>query len=88
MADVQEDGNGNIALKRYTTIPKLVKMGDGTSYSFTVHANICLCWVQTKHAPQILAILHHCNCGNSNGSPEFRYANESDVRRWTNRGGS
>jgi len=81
----EKDGNGNVALKHYNTNPKTIKIGS-IVYSFVPHANICLAWVQEGHVDQVLAIKHKCGCA-SGGGFEFRYANESDVRRWTNRGG-
>lgn len=89
MAEIlmQKDGNGNVALKRYTTIPKVVKIKD-VSYVFRVQANICMAWVREEHVAQIMAMMHNCHCGGGSNLPEFRYANESDVRRWTNKGGA
>lgn len=86
MADIQKNANGEIAIAYYQPVQKLIRMGDGTQYVFMTHANICLAWVQEKHTGQLLAQKKKC-CGGG-GGPMFRYANESDVRRWTNRGGA
>jgi hypothetical protein len=76
--------DGWIALKRYQTINKIIKVG-GEEYLFHTRANICLSWVRPEHVGQVLGITRMC-CG-GNKKPQFRYANEADVRRWTVGGG-
>jgi hypothetical protein len=75
---------GWVALKRFQTINKVVEVG-GESYLFFTKANICLAWVRPEHVEAVLNIKREC-CGGSR-KPMFRYANESDVRRWTAGGG-
>ena len=76
--------DGWIALKRYQTINKLVTVGD-EDYLFFTKANICLAWVRPEHVGAVLNIKKIC-CG-GNKRPQFRYANETDVRRWSQGGG-
>lgn len=82
---MEKDANGNIALVYYQPTQRLVRMGDRTEYVFVTQANICLCWVQEKHVAAFFAMKRHC-CGGE-GKTMFRYASETEVRRWTNRGG-
>lgn len=76
--------DGWIALKRFQTINKLVTVGD-TQYLFATRANICMAWIMPEHVDAILAIRRVCCSGSK--KPMFTYANENDVRRWTNGGG-
>ena len=78
--NVETNEDGWIALKRYQTINKLVTVG-GEGYMFITKYNICLAWVRPEHVGQVLAIKRVC-CG-GNKKPMFRYANETDVHRWT-----
>ena len=78
------DENGNIAIKYYQTIPKIVKVG-GSEYLFQVRANICMAWIPEEYGNIILAKTKVC-CG-GNKRKVFRLANENDVRRWTVGGG-
>ena len=80
---IQQDGK--VAIKYYQTIPHVVGVS-GVGYAFVVHANICLGWVNEEHANTVLSLTRQC-CGGSRKHTYF-YANESDVRRWTNRGGA
>ena len=72
------------AIAYYQTIPHVVKV-KGNEYAFVVKANICLAWVKNEDALAVLALTKVC-CG-GNKKTVYRYANESDVRRWTNGGG-
>lgn len=76
--------NGQVALKHYQTVPHTLKVGD-YEYAFVVRANICLCWIDDEDVNTVLALTKTCCGGNKNTI--YRYANESDVRRWTNGGG-
>jgi len=76
--------DGWVALKRFQTINKLVIVGD-EEYLFATRANICMAWIRPEHVDQVLAIRRVCCSGTK--KPMFTYANEDDVRRWTNGGG-
>jgi hypothetical protein len=76
--------DGWVALKQYQKINKVVEVG-GESYLFFTKANICLAWVRPEHVGVVLGIKKVC-CGGSK-KPMFLYANENDVRRWTQGGG-
>ncbi len=76
---------GQVALAYYQTIPHVVS-ANRHEYAFVVRANICLAWIDAADADTVLRITKNC-CGNHN-LPVYRYANESDVRRWTAGGGS
>jgi len=76
---------GEVALKYYLPTGKYISLSATIEYVFVAEANISLCWVKPEHVDRILAIKKTC-CGNTH-KPMFRYANETEVRRWTNRGG-
>jgi hypothetical protein len=50
MPETNEDGW--VALKRFQTIPKVVKVG-GMEYAFTCQNNVCMAWVQPEHVNQV-----------------------------------
>lgn len=76
--------DGNVAITYFQEVPQQVKIGD-TTYRFAVHANICMAWVKKEHVQAVLNITRTC-CGGNKRHP-YREANETQVRRWTNRGG-
>jgi hypothetical protein len=78
------NNEGFVALKRVRTINKIVNVG-GEEYFFNTRANICMAWIRPEHVDGVLSIRRTC-CGGSK-KPDFRHANEDDVRRWTNGGG-
>lgn len=77
--------DGKIAIAYYQTIPHVIKV-NGINYAFTVKANICMAWVDQENSDAVLRVVKDCCGGRKN--TVYRYANESDVRRWTNGGGS
>jgi hypothetical protein len=76
--------NGDVAIKYYQTMKQMLNIG-GNKYIFEIRANICMCWIAAQDVNKVLAITKTC-CGGNQHSV-FRYANDTDVRRWTNRGG-
>lgn len=62
----------------------LIGNPSGRQYVAITQANICLVWINPEDVDFILAKKDGC-CGGKRQS--FYLANESDVRRWTNRGG-
>lgn len=56
----------------------------GREYVAITQANICMAWIDPIDLDFIMAKKDGC-CGGKRQS--FSLANESDVRRWTNRGG-
>ena len=78
------NSDGYVALKRYTTINKIVTV-EGEQYAFITRANICMAWIKSDHVNAVLAIKKVC-CGGNKRS-QFRYANENDARRWSAGGG-
>lgn len=65
------------------------KTPSGKEYVFAIRANIALSWVDPRDVQHLLDRHIPCGCGNGSGRKySFIYANESDVRRWTNGGGS
>lgn len=78
---------GEVAIKYYQTVPHTVKVAGQEYYAFVVRANICLAWIRPEHVAMVLSIRRKKCCGNGAKPNEYRYANESDVRRWTNGGG-
>lgn len=76
--------DGKVAIAYYQTIPHVVQV-NGHEYFFDVRADICMAWILTDDSQSVLNVTKTC-CGN-NKRTVYRYANESDVRRWTNGGG-
>lgn len=76
---MQTNNHGQIALKHMKGGQRLVY---GTV--FIPRANISLAWVDPENVPQLLAVKGGC-CGGE--KPVIFYANENDVRQWTNGGG-
>lgn len=58
----------------------------GAEYVFSMQANISMCWVGAADVDCVLAVKGGC-CGQAKPGV-FVYANEDDVRRWTNGGGA
>lgn len=87
--EVQTNDAGQIALKYYQpsqVIAQNLPSGkDG--YVFIPRANISLAWIDPQDVANLLDRRGGCNCGGSQKQRAFEYANESDVRRWTNGGG-
>ena len=80
------DASGNIAFRWYQPGNYSVPTGDPKRpLMFHTWANISLCWVQPDLEQKAIAHTAGC-CGRRQRAAH--YANESDVRRWTNRGGS
>lgn len=80
--------DGMVAMKYARKQRALVSCGKGDSkrqYIFTTQANITLAWVEEEHVPCALAVRGGC-CGQRKPGV-IKYANEDDVRRWTNGGG-
>lgn len=77
---------GQVALKYHQSVQKYIRLGDGSEYVFGVRANISMAWVEPEHVDIILKI-KRSDCSSCGNKPVFRYANETDVRRWTNGGG-
>ena len=77
--------NNQIAIKYFQTIPHAIRVRD-YDYAFIVRANICMAWINSEHVDTVLAMKRRKCCGNGGGA-EYRYANESDVRRWICGGG-
>jgi hypothetical protein len=79
-----QDENGNVAMRYYQTIRVLTKCGP-TEYIFDTQANICMAWINPADVSCILGKRGGC-CGQKRPGV-FSYANSSNVRQWTNRGG-
>lgn len=78
---------GQIALKHHQPGRVLVPNNpSGKDWVFITEANICMAWVDPIDVPRILELKANPCCG-EHRKKLFTYANESDVRRWTNKGG-
>lgn len=87
MSDPITNDAGQVALKYYQPAQVLAqKTPTGAGYAFAVRAGISMSWVNPDDAPNLLQRKAGCNCGGKKRQAFF-YANESDVRRWTNGGG-
>jgi hypothetical protein len=85
LTDAQINEKGEIAVKYRQ--PGNVFLGgnpSGCEYVAVTQANICMAWVDPIDVDFILSKKDGC-CGGKRQS--FFLANESDVRRWTNKGG-
>jgi hypothetical protein len=83
--EVQTNAAGDIAVK-YRQPGNVLLQGNpsGREYVAVTQANISLAWIDPTDVDFILAKKDGC-CGGKRQS--FYLANESDVRRWTNKGG-
>lgn len=87
MADAQINAAGEVALKYYQPAQVLAQnTPSGKGYSFAVRASISMSWVDPGDVDNLLGRKAGCNCGGKRRQAFF-YANEDDVRRWTNGGG-
>ena len=77
---MQENVNGQIAVRRYRQNRKRVIISDKRLYHFIPKNNICMAWVDPEDLQAILNIKYKC-CGNSS-KQEFFIASETDVRRY------
>lgn len=75
---------GQVAMKYRRQRPLLLKCGK-KQYVFVVRANIPLAWIDEEDIPCAQAKRGGC-CGQRKPGVII-FANESDVRRWTNGGG-
>lgn len=76
---------GQIALRYKKQKPALVSC-NGESYYFDVRASISISWVDEENVECLLGLKEGCSCG-SGKKNNIIYADETHVRRWTNRGG-
>lgn len=77
---------GQVAMKYRKQRPITVNCKNPAySYIFTVRANIPMAWIDPVHVPCMSTVKYGC-CGNRKPGGVI-FANEDDVRRWTNGGG-
>lgn len=79
---------GQIAMKYKRKVPLHVRCGghpNYITYIFIIRANIPMAWVNPEHLPCMANVTYSCCSGQKRGGAIF--ANEDDVRRWTNGGG-
>lgn len=83
--EAQVNEQGQIAVK-YRQPGQVLISGcpSGNEYVAVTQANICLAWIEPEDVDFVLAKKGGC-CGKKQQA--FHLANESDVRRWTNKGG-
>lgn len=77
--------NGKVAMKLLRKQRILVRCSNG-EYVFSMRANIALAWVDEQDVPCCMNVKRNC-CGPGRKKSLITFANESDVRRWTNGGG-
>lgn len=75
---------GQVALKYRRQVPKIVRC-NGKEHVFQLWANVSLYWADPEDVDCLLETRRSC-CGGSSKIVVI-YANENDVRQWTNRGG-
>lgn len=76
--------DGQVAIAYYQTIPHVIEVHTH-EYAFVVRADICMAWILKEDSGAVLGMTKVC-CGN-HPRTVYRFANEDDVRRWTNGGG-
>lgn len=82
---MQYNDDGWIAIKYYQTQQVLTRgTPSGNDYVFVVQANISMAWVRPEDVDNIMARKAGC-CNHKRQA--YYFANEDDVRRWTNKGG-
>lgn len=87
MTTPQTNPANQTALKYYQPAQVLAqKTPSGSDYVFVPRAGISLAWVNEADVGNLLGRKAGCNCGGKKRQAFF-YANEADVRRWTNGGG-
>lgn len=64
----------------YQPVNKLITMGDGTQYFFSVQKDISLAYVEPEHVDNLLNKRGGC-CG-SNKKGIFRRATDQEIRIW------
>lgn len=77
----ETNDKNQVALFYIQPVQKLVSLGNGHQYVFTVRRNISLAWVDPQDVPAMFEIKTGC-CGHTI-NPAFRYASDSDVRIWS-----
>lgn len=88
MADMIVNDAGMVAMRYNRKQRALVTCGpkdDRRQYVFSMRANICMAWIAEEDVPCVQAVRGGC-CGRKVPGV-ITFANESDVRRWTNGGG-
>jgi hypothetical protein len=76
--------NGLVAMK-YKRKQRLIAKCGKRTHIFNMQANICMAWIPIDDVPCALALKGGC-CGEKKPGV-VTFANEADVRQWTNRGG-
>ena len=77
----ETNDKGEVALFYLQPIQKLVTLGNGHQYVFTVHRNVSLAFVAPSDVPAMFDVRTGC-CGHE-VNPAFRYASPGDVRIWS-----
>lgn len=76
--------NGLVAM-RYRRQQRLVAKCGKRTHIFNMQANISMAWIPIEDVPCALALKGGC-CGQKKKGIVI-FASDTDVRRWTNRGG-
>lgn len=76
---------GQVAMKYLRKNRAYFKCQSGNEYVLHMRANICMGWVDEEDVPCARAVRGGC-CGRKKPGV-ITFANEADVRRWTNGGG-
>ena len=87
--DAQLNDAGEVALKVWPPQQLMAQQTpSGKDYVFMIRADIALSWVDPQDVANLLERRVDCGCANGSTRRAFVYANEADVRRWTNGGGA
>ena len=82
------NAEGMVAMKYRRLVPITVRCGGHPNYAyyvFVIRANIPMTWVNPEHVPCMSNVKYGC-CGVKKPGGVI-FANENDVRQWTNGGG-
>lgn len=84
-AIVNPDDKNLVALK-HKKQGRIMVVCSGRNHVFHMRANICMTWVPLEDVQCCLDKKSSC-CGGRRKKGAIRFANEGDVRQWTNNGG-
>lgn len=85
---MQTNAQGQVALKYYQPTDVIARDApSGKEYSFKSIVSISLAWVDFEDVEHLLARTKNCCGAGTRPRTIFLYANDDDVRRWTNKGG-
>lgn len=71
--------SGQVAVSYFQPITQRLRVGT-REYSFIVHFNISMAWIEPEDVEAVLSVVKEC-CG-GNRSRVYRLEHETHVKRW------